>query len=217
MVREGFDLSLQELKDDVILMMDKVEEILIASVQALLEQDTKKAKATIDLDDVIDEMQWDIEERCVELMALQQPAARDLRILFSILSIINELERMGDYSVNICKEVILIGDEEFIKTIKDIPRMKDIIVEMIQSCKEAFLTENTKMAYKIGQNDELVDELYRKIYTKLLQRISEDASVIVQGTRLLFIGRYLERTADHLTNICEKIIYISEGKRVEIN
>ncbi|MGL5256766.1 MAG: phosphate signaling complex protein PhoU, partial [Proteocatella sp.] len=217
MVREGFDLSLSELKSEVISMMENVNEILEKSVNSLVEQDVATARWVISFDDVIDEQRNDIEERCIDLLALQQPAARDLRILFSILGIVNELERMGDYSVNIAKEVILIGDETHIKPLKDIPKMKNIISEMIKNTIKSFTEEDSKLAYRVGSEDELVDELYKNIYNEILHKVNENAGNISQGTRFLFIGRYLERMGDHLTNICEKIIYIVDGKRVEIN
>lgn len=217
MVREGFDLSLSELKSEVISMMENVNEILEKSVNSLVEQDVATARWVISFDDVIDEQRNNIEERCIDLLALQQPAARDLRILFSILGIVNELERMGDYSVNIAKEVILIGDETHIKPLKDIPKMKNIISEMIKNTVKSFTEEDSKLAYRVGSEDELVDELYKNIYNEILHKVNENAGNISQGTRFLFIGRYLERMGDHLTNICEKIIYIVDGKRVEIN
>ncbi|MGB5824231.1 MAG: phosphate signaling complex protein PhoU [Proteocatella sp.] len=217
MVREGFDLSLCELKTEVVLMMENVEQILDRSVKSLIEQDMETARWVINFDDVIDDQRNNIEERCIDLLALQQPAARDLRILFSILGIVNELERMGDYAVNIAKEAILIGDEQHIKPLKDIPKMKTIISEMIKSTKKSFIEEDSKLAYRVGGEDELVDELYKNIYNEILHKVNENAGNISQGTRFLFVGRYLERIGDHLTNICEKIIYIVDGKRVEIN
>ena len=217
MVREGFDLSLSELKTEVISMMENVNEILEKSVNSLVEQDVSTARWVIEFDDVIDDQRNDIEERCIDLLALQQPAARDLRILFSILGIVNDLERMGDYSVNIAKEVILIGDEKHIKLLKDIPKMKTIISDMIKNTVKSFREEDSKLAYRVGNEDELVDELYKNIYNEILHKVNENAGNISQGTRFLFIGRYLERMGDHLTNICEKIIYIVDGKRVEIN
>lgn len=217
MVREGFDLSLCELKTEVVLMMENVDKIMDKSVKALIEQDMETARWAINFDDVIDDQRNDIEERCIDLLALQQPAARDLRILFSILGIVNELERMGDYAVNIAKEAILIGDEEHMKPLKDIPKMKTIISEMLKNTKKSFIEEDSKLAYRVGSEDELVDELYKNIYNEILHKVNENAGNISQGTRFLFVGRYLERIGDHLTNICEKIIYIVEGKRVEIN
>lgn len=215
--RENFIKELDELKDSICSMIDKVYEIVKSSVEALEEHDTQKAKKVIDMDDGIDKEMEIIEERAIELIALQQPAAKDLRILFSAIKIVTDLERMGDYCVNIAKEVILIGKEEHIKDIKEIVTMKEIILDMITDTKESFLKEDAYEALKVGKQDSLLDELYREMYNEMLLKINENKDNISQGARLLFVGRYLERIGDHLTNVCEKIIYIIKGERVEIN
>ena len=215
--RENFVKELDELKDSICSMIDKVYEIVKSSVEALEEHDIQKAKKVIDMDDGIDKEMEVIEERAIELIALQQPAAKDLRILFSAIKIVTDLERMGDYCVNIAKEVILIGKEEHIKDIKEIVTMKEIILDMITDTKESFLKEDAYEALKVGKQDSLLDELYREMYNEMLLKINENKDNISQGARLLFVGRYLERIGDHLTNVCEKIIYIIKGERVEIN
>lgn len=215
--RENFVKELDELKDSICSMIDKVYEIVKSSVEALEEHDSQKAKKVIDMDDGIDKEMEVIEERAIELIALQQPAAKDLRILFSAIKIVTDLERMGDYCVNIAKEVILIGKEEHIKDIKEIVTMKEIILDMITDTKESFLKEDAYEALKVGKQDSLLDELYREMYNEMLLKINENKDNISQGARLLFVGRYLERIGDHLTNVCEKIIYIIKGERVEIN
>lgn len=215
--RENFVKELDELKDSICSMIDKVYEIVKSSVEALEEHDSQKAKKVIDMDDGIDKEMEIIEERAIELIALQQPAAKDLRILFSAIKIVTDLERMGDYCVNIAKEVILIGKEEHIKDIKEIVTMKEIILDMIIDTKESFLKEDAYEALKVGKQDSLLDELYREMYNEMLLKINENKDNISQGARLLFVGRYLERIGDHLTNVCEKIIYIIKGERVEIN
>lgn len=215
--RENFIKELDELKDSICSMIDKVYEIVKSSVEALEEHDSQKAKKVIDMDDGIDKEMEIIEERAIELIALQQPAAKDLRILFSAIKIVTDLERMGDYCVNIAKEVILIGKEEHIKDIKEIVTMKEIILDMITDTKESFLKEDAYEALKVGKQDSLLDELYREMYNEMLLKINENKDNISQGARLLFVGRYLERIGDHLTNVCEKIIYIIKGERVEIN
>lgn len=215
--RENFIKELDELKDSICSMIDKVYEIVKSSIEALEEHDSQKAKKVIDMDDGIDKEMEVIEERAIELIALQQPAAKDLRILFSAIKIVTDLERMGDYCVNIAKEVILIGKEEHIKDIKEIVTMKEIILDMITDTKESFLKEDAYEALKVGKQDSLLDELYREMYNEMLLKINENKDNISQGARLLFVGRYLERIGDHLTNVCEKIIYIIKGERVEIN
>lgn len=217
MAREGFELSLQQLKEQVVKMMEDVEKLVEKSVDSLVNKDIKLARDVIKLDDEVDKYMNDIEEKTIELIALQQPMAKDLRIIFSISKIITDLERVGDFCVNICKEAIKIGNEEHIKPLVDIPKMRDIILEMLQNTKESFINEDYELAYRVGREDELIDNLYKDIYTEILMMIHEDSRYINQGTKFLFVGRYLERMADHITNICEKIIYIAQGDRVDIN
>ncbi len=217
MIRENFDNNLNELYKDVSLMMDLVADILEKSIEALVKQDIKQASLICKLDDKIDDLMNSIEEKCIELIALQQPAAKDLRMLFSIIKIVTDLERMGDYCVNISREVMLIGKEPLIKELRDIPKMKEIILVMIKNTQESFMNEDHRLAFNIAKQDELIDELYKEIYNEVLAKIIENPNHINQGTKLLFIGRYLERIGDHLTNVCEKIIYISKGERIELN
>ena len=217
MIRESFDNNLNELYEDVSLMMDLVSDILEKSIESLVKQDIKQASEIFKRDDVIDDLMNSIEEKCIELIALQQPAAKDLRKLFSMIKIVTDLERMGDYCVNIAREVMLIGNEPLIKELRDIPKMKEIILVMIKDTKESFMNEDYRLAFNVAKQDEIIDELYKEIYNEVLAKIIENPSHISQGTKLLFIGRYLERVADHLTNVCEKIVYISKGERIELN
>jgi phosphate transport system protein len=217
LVRESFEASLNLLKEDVVKMMEGVEELVIKSVDSLVNRDVELAREVIELDDNIDEMQNNIEEKTIELIALQQPMAKDLRIIFSISKIITDIERVGDFCVNISKETIKIGNEPLIKPLIDIPKMRDIILAMLRNSKTSFMNEDSKLAYRVGKEDELIDNLYKDIYTEILMMIHSDSKNINQGTKLLFVGRYLERMADHITNICERIIYIVDGENVEIN
>jgi len=217
MVRDNFEGSIKELKKDVVKMMDGVLELLEKSVTSLVNKNLILAEEVIKLDDKIDELMFSIEEKTIELIALQQPMAKDLRIIFSISKIITDLERVGDYCVNISKEAIKIGKEDHIKPLIDIPKMKDIIVDMLKKTKVSFIEEDTNLAYRVGKQDELIDDLYRDIYTEILMMIHSDSRYINQGTKFLFVGRHLERAADHITNICERIIYIVDGDRVDIN
>ncbi len=217
MVREGFEASITSLKEEVVKMMESVEELVIKSMEALLNRDVELAREVIKLDDNVDDFLESIEEKTVELIALQQPMAKDLRIIFSISKIITDLERVGDFCVNLSKEAIKIGNEPHIKSLVDIPKMKDIVLEMLINAKKSFINEDAGLAYRVGREDELVDNLYKDIYTEILMMIHSDSKNINQGTKLLFVGRYLERMADHITNICERIIYITDGDKVEIN
>ncbi len=217
MGRKQFDDSIERLKNDVISMMENVEKIFVKSVEALLIQDIEVAREVIAMDDEIDRQRDAIEETSVELIALQQPMATDLRIIFSISKIITDLERIGDFSVNIAKETIKIGNEPLIKPLIDIPKMQTIISGMLKNAKRSFIDGNVYLAYEVGAEDELIDNFYKGIYSEILIMIHENDRYINQGTKLLFIGRYLERIADHITNICERIIYIYSGEKADIN
>jgi phosphate transport system protein len=210
-------MDIKDLKEDVVKMIEKVENLVEKSVEALLNKDLELARKVIKLDDDVDEYMYYIEEKAIELIALQQPMAKDLRIIFSVSKIITDLERIGDFCVNISKETIKIGKEEHIKPLVDIPKMKDIILDMLKNLRSSFILEDASLALKVGKEDELIDNLYKDIYSDILTMIHENREYINQGTKLLFVGRYLERIADHITNICEKIIYISKGEIIEIN
>lgn len=217
MVRDGFESSIKKLYADVILMMDKVDAQIIRSVDSLINKDLKLAREVILLDDEIDDMMYAIEEKTVELIALQQPMAKHLRIIFSISKMITDLERVGDFCVNIAKETIKIGDEDHIKPLIDIPKMQSVVLEMLRNTKKSLIEENCNLAYKVGAEDEIVDNLYKDIYSEILLMIHQDSKNINQGTKFLFVGRYLERMADHITNVCERVIYINKGELVDIN
>lgn len=217
MVRENFRTDINELKEDVLFMMDKVEILIEKSVDALVNKDLELARSIVKLDDEIDNCMYEIEEKAIELIALQQPMAKDLRIIFSVSKIITDLERIGDFCVNISKEAIKIGKEEHIKKLVDIPKIKEIIINMMKNLKISFKLEDAEIALEVGREDELVDDLYKDVYRDILSLIHESTAYTNQGTKLLFVGRYLERIADHITNICERIIYISKGEIIEIN
>lgn len=217
MIREGFDNDLKYLSSQVLVMMDMVRDILTEVIRTLEEQDVHGAREIFKFGDRIDEKMNQIEEKCIELIALQQPKAKDLRTLFSLIKMVTDLERMGDYCVNIAREVILIGKEPLMKELKDIPKMRDIILNMIDATKISFKELDADLAIEVSRDDEMIDEIYKDIYNEVLLKIHENRENISQGTKLLFIGRYLERIADHLTNVCEKIVYITRGERLELN
>ncbi|CAH2214475.1 phosphate signaling complex protein PhoU [Tepidibacter aestuarii] len=217
MVRESFNDDIKDLKKDVLFMIDKVENLIKTSMQALLYKDIDKARSIAKLDDEIDNCMYEIEEKAINLIALQQPMARDLRFIFSVTHMITDLERVGDFCVNIAREAIAIGDEDFIKPLIDIPKMRDIILDMIKDIKMSLELEDADIALSTGKKDKLVDEIYINMYNDILDMIHSNKKYTQQATRLLFIGRFLERIGDHLTNVCEMVIYISKGERVEIN
>jgi phosphate transport system protein len=197
-------------------MIDKCEEILEDSIKCMASKDIKGAKEIGKKDDEIDTLRDYIRDRSIELMALKQPMAKDLRFIYSLESICLELERIGDYAVNIADEVIKIGNEEYIKELVDIPKMKDICVDMLKDTRKALENRDGDLAYNIALRDDLVDNLYNQVQDHTLKVMHEKEMNIDQGVRMLFVGRYLERIGDHTTNICEKIIYALKGDMIEI-
>lgn len=217
MVREHFTHQIEEIKRKVLRMGSMVENIINIAVTALKEQNAEMAKKVYIEDDEIDAMELEIEEQCMRLLALQQPIAKDLRTITTALKIITDIERMGDHAVNIAKIVIEIGKEPLIKPLVDIPKMADMAQEMVRLSLDAFVKEDKALARKVAEMDEEVDKIYEEILKDVLELITAKKDTIRQGTKLLFIGRYLERIADHTTNVCERTIYMITGKLEEIN
>lgn len=217
MVITNLDLSIQLLKEYTLRMIEKCEDAVNLSVEYMMKKDMKSTKKLIRQDDDIDILREYIRDRSIELMALKQPLARDLRYIYALSDISTELERIGDYATNICKESLDIGEEPFIKEITDIPAMKNICVEMLKNLWDALKNDDADLAFEIAKKDVEVDELYEKVRESCLQVMHNNPDEnINQGLRLVFIARYLERIGDHITNICEKIIYAKNGKMIEI-
>ena len=217
MVRERFTQKILEVKQKVLKMGALVENIIDSSVTAMKTQDLDLARNVLKKDDEIDQLELEIEKDCMMLLALQQPLAKDLRTIASVLKIITDLERMGDNAVNIAEVILEIGEEPILNSLKDIPRMADIAQKMLTMSLDAFVNEDIALAEKAAERDEDVDRLYETVINDFLNIIAEKRELTKQGTKLLFLGRYLERIADHSTNICERTIYMITGELKEIN
>ena len=217
MVREHFTQKMADVKHKVLKMGALVETIIDTAVTSIQTQDLDLAKKVFEQDDEIDQLELEIEKECIMLLALQQPLAKDLRTIASVLKIITDLERMGDNAVNIAKVTLEIGKESIINSIIDIPRMAEIGSKMLEMSLEAFVKEDISLAQKAAERDEEVDTLYESVINDILNIITEKRELTKQGTKLLFLGRYLERIADHSTNICERTIYMITGELKEIN
>ena len=216
-MREHFAKQIEDVKHKVLRMGAMVENIISISVDALKNQDLELAKKVYAEDDRIDEIELEIEKECMSLLALQQPLAKDLRTIATVLKIITDLERMGDHAVNISKITLEIGKDKLIKPLIDIPKMAVMCQEMVRMSLDAFVKENVSLAEEAAGKDQQVDDIYEEIVKELLHIISEDSLNINQGTKLLFVGRFLERIADHATNICERLIYMVTGELKKIN
>ncbi len=217
MVREHFTQKMTEVKQKVVEMGALVDHIIEIAVTSSQTQDLDLAKSVSDKDDEIDELELEIEKECIMLLALQQPLAKDLRTITSVLKIITDLERMGDNAVNIANITLEIGKEPIINSITNIPKMAEIGREMLKMSIDAFVNQDIALAEKAAERDEEVDSLYETVINDILNIITEKRELTKQGTKLMFLGRYLERIADHSTNICERTIYMISGELKEIN
>ncbi|RFZ79132.1 phosphate transport system regulatory protein PhoU [Lacrimispora amygdalina] len=217
MVREHFTQKMTEVKQKVVEMGALVDHIIEIAVTSSQTQNLDLAKSVSDKDDEIDELELEIEKECIMLLALQQPLAKDLRTITSVLKIITDLERMGDNAVNIANITLEIGKEPIINSITDIPKMAEIGRKMLKMSIDAFVNQDIVLAEKAAERDEEVDSLYETVINDILNIITEKRELTKQGTKLMFLGRYLERIADHSTNICERTIYMISGELKEIN
>ncbi|MDY3000704.1 MAG: phosphate signaling complex protein PhoU [Romboutsia timonensis] len=216
MLNTNLGLSIDTLKQYTINMIEECVSILDLSVECMLKQDIEACKKVIKQDDKIDELREYIRDRSIELLVLKQPMARNLRYIYALGFIALELERIGDYAVNIAEETIKICQDEYIKDLIDIPKMYEECKKMILEVKESLENENEDLAREIALQDDKIDSLYNRVQEDCLRVMNANPQTINQGVNLLFIGRYLERIGDHITNICEMIIFAINGEMTEI-
>ncbi len=215
-IRAEFHKKLTEIQGDVLVMGSMVEEAINRSVRALRERDLALAEGVIADDRKINKVRYDIEEKCIELIATQQPMARDLRTIMSVANVVTELERIGDHAEGIAKIVVMIGDEPPLKPIIDLPRMADKTADMLHRSLDAFTRNDAAAARQIALEDDEVDDLYDQVYRELLIFMAEDSRTITRATRLIWVAHNLERSADRVTNICERVVFNVTGKLEEI-
>jgi len=215
-MRTVFHKRLREIQDDILAMGSMVSKALLRSVDALKNRDLELARQIIADDQKINGKRFEIEEKCVEIIATQQPMASDLRIIIAILNITTEIERIGDYAGGIARIVIMIGDEPPLKPLVDIPRMAEQTVDMLRRSLDAFINRDADAAREIAIEDDLVDHLYDQVFRELLTFMAEDPKTITRATRLMWTAHNLERAADRVTNICERAVFIVTGKMEEI-
>jgi phosphate transport system protein len=215
-MRTAFHKKLREIQDDILAMGSMVSKAILHSIDALKNRDLELARQIIADDQKINGKRFEIEEKCIQLIATQQPMASDLRTIIAILNITTEIERIGDYAVGIARIVIMIGDEPPLKPLIDIPRMAEQTVDMLQHSLNALLNRDAEAARKIAARDDLVDHLYDQVFRELLTFMAEDPRTITRATRLIWTAHNLERAADRVTNICERVVFIVTGKMEEI-
>ncbi|MDA8227381.1 MAG: phosphate signaling complex protein PhoU [Desulfitobacterium hafniense] len=215
--RQIFDKALEELQQEILRMGSLVEQAIHEAVQSMAQQDVALAEKVMAADNFIDQLELDIEDKCTKLIATQQPMARDLRKIGTGIRIITDLERMGDHAFDIAKTTLRLANDPLIKPLIDIPRMAGLAQKMVKDSLDSYVHLDVELARKMCADDDKVDEIYSYIFDELIGIMEKDPSTVYQATHLLFVARYIERIADHATNIGEAVIYLVTGVRKELN
>jgi len=217
MLRQTFERELQRLQDEILVLGSMVETAITESVEALKRRDLEKSRELIAGDLQINEKRFAIELECLTLIATQQPMAGDLRTIAGVLEIATELERIGDYAKGIAKINIMMGEGPLLKPLVDIPRMAAKALDMLHRALGAFVRQDVDLARAIPTEDDEVDALYNQIYRELLTFIMNDPRTIDRANYLLWAAHNLERAADRVTNICERVVFTVTGEMVEMD
>lgn len=217
MTRTAFERQLAEIQEEMLVLGGMVEAAIERGMEALRNRDVDLARVIIADDLKINDKRYDIEEKCLEMMATQQPLASDLRTIVSVLHIIVDLERMADHAEGIAKIAIMLADQAPLKPYIDLPRMAEVATRMLMDSLQAFKDRDAGRARAICDMDDEVDALYDKVYRELVEFMIKDPDTIERATHLTWVAHNLERIADRVTNICERVVYLVEGKIRELN
>lgn len=210
-VHRRLDRELDALRDRVLLLGGETETALQRAMYALIERDSATAHEVLDGDDEIDRLEVEIDRLCVDLLALRQPAARDLRFVVSVAKITPILERIADHACNIARVAIDLNDEPQLKPYVDLPRMAEQASHMLRSALDAFTSGDAKTARVVIDRDDEVDELYSRVFSDLIEMMVSDPSTTTRAARLLFVAKHIERIGDYVTDICELTVYMTEA------
>ncbi|MGD9496779.1 MAG: phosphate signaling complex protein PhoU [Armatimonadota bacterium] len=211
-LRETFEEQIEQVQVDVTRLASFVVEMLTDAVRALVDQDAVLADKVITDDDVADDLDLRIEQECMRLLALQQPMAKDLRIIGTAMKIIADLERVGDYAVDIARSAKTLAEEPYFKALVDIPRMAEITIGMVRTAAQAFVKQDLTLVQQVIEQDDEVDRLWYHLLDELVEYMQRDPDLILQATHLLLVARYLERIADHVVNVAERVSYMETGQ-----
>jgi phosphate transport system protein len=214
--RTAFHKHMQKVEEDILTMGSMVMKAIDRAIEALKDRNSTLAHQIIADDSQINKQRFSLEDKCIGLIAAQQPMAGDLRIIVAVLNIVTELERIGDYAEGIAKIVIMIGDEPPLKPLIDIPRMGEITLDMINKSLESFVKRDADLAMRVVSLDSVVDGLYDQVFRELLTFMMVDPKTTNRATRLIWVAHNLERAADRATNICERVVFTVTGKMEEI-
>ena len=215
--RSHFDQQLRGLQDELLILSSMVDKAIDRAVDSLTRSDRALSERVIAEDDEINRKRFEIEERALLLIATQQPMARDLRIIASVIHIVTDLERMGDYAEGIAKINLLHGDRPLLKPLIDVPRMAELCRDMLRRAMDAFVARDAEAARAIAAEDDEVDALYDQVYHELVMFMVSDPTTIERATWLLWAAHNLERVADRVTNICERVAFLVTGRMEEMN
>jgi phosphate transport system protein len=209
-----YEADLAHLRTVVLEMGGLVEDQIVQAVRALTERDPALARQTIDRDHTVNRLDVEIDELCIKLLALHQPAARDLRLITTALKITTDLERIGDMASHIAERALELADEAPVKAYIDLPRMGDLARDMVHKSLDAFVVEDPALALEVCQADDTIDKLHEQLFRELLSFMVEDPTTISRAMRLLFVSKNLERIGDHATNIAEMVIFLVRGQSI---
>jgi phosphate transport system protein len=215
MVERHFDIEIDHLKDQLLLMAGRAESIVQKSIQALARRDKELAQTVFEDDHAIDRLEIDLEERCLELLARHQPLARDLRFITATLKISNDLERIGDHAVNIAGSALKLMEEPPLKPLVDIPRMAELATGMLRDALDAFVRRDAGGARTLVKRDDDVDALNEQLFRELISFMIENPRTITRAMELILVARNLERVADLATNVAEEVVFIAEARIIK--
>jgi phosphate transport system protein len=210
-----FERQIETLKELLLLMGGRAEQIVSKSIESLARRDADQARGVFDDDRAIDRLEIDVEELCIKLFALQQPLATDLRFIMSALKISNDLERVGDHAVNIAGGAVRLADQPPLKPLVDIPKMAALATSMLHDALDAFVHRDADTARRLCRRDDEVDGLNRQVFRELLSYMIESPSTITRAMELILVARNLERVADLATNIAEEVVFIAEARIIK--
>lgn len=211
---KNYEADLERLQEKILRMGGLVEDAIGRGMRALVEREPELARETIERDPLVNRLEVEIDEQCIELLALRQPAAGDLRLIITGLKISTDLERIGDLAVNLCERVGELLEQPPLKPLIDLPRMADKARGMLRDSLDAYVRRDPELARQVCARDDEVDDLNKQVFRELLTYMLENAATIPRALALGAIGRYMERIADHATNIAEMVIYLVQGKDI---
>jgi phosphate transport system protein len=211
MERRIIEQQLDLLRDKILLLGGTTEQALHRAVQSLTERDSRLAQEVLEGDKVIDRMELDIDRFCIEILALRQPAAHDLRFVIAVAKITPILERLADHAASIAEAALILNEEPQIQKYIEIPQMSQIAAEMLRSALDAFTSEDAAASREIIKKDKQIDEAYRRVFDELIGMMIENPSITTGAAHLLFIAKHLERIGDYVKDICELNVYLTEA------